>query len=100
MQKKIKFTFVQMLIQKDFRGGPTGVPRCGIRMEIIAFIEGWTVIGQILRHLNLREWLHQAPPPPFTPLRKKQIPIGSRKAHGFIHLYRIRYARRKCLGYD
>ena len=36
-------------------------------MEIIAFIEEWTIIRKILQHLNLWEQPQRAPPPPLLP---------------------------------
>ncbi len=33
-------------------------------MQIIAFIEEWSVIRKILQHLNLSEYSPRSPPPP------------------------------------
>jgi hypothetical protein len=55
------------LLKKIYEVDPLRCPRCGSRMEIIAFIEEWTVIRKILQHLNLRERPRRAPPPPLLP---------------------------------
>jgi hypothetical protein len=55
------------LLKKIYRVDALTCPRCGSRMEIIAFIEEWTVIRKILRHLNLWERPQRAPPPPLLP---------------------------------
>ena len=43
-------------------------------MEIIAFIEEWSVIRKMLRHLNLREQPRRAPPPPLLPHKPDSFP--------------------------
>ena len=55
------------LLKKIYEVDPLVCRRCGSRMEIIAFIEEWSVIRKILRHLNLWEQPRRAPPPPLLP---------------------------------
>ena len=55
------------LLKKIYVVDPLTCPRCRNRMEIIAFIEEWTVIRKILQHLNLWERPPRAPPPPLLP---------------------------------
>ena len=51
-------------IKKIYEVDPLSCPRCGNRMQIMAFIEDWTVIRKILQHLNLWERSPRSPPPP------------------------------------
>jgi hypothetical protein len=44
-------------------------------MEIIAFIEEWSVIRKILRHLNLREQPRRAPPPLLLPHKPETFAV-------------------------
>jgi hypothetical protein len=55
------------LLKKVYEVDPLRCPRCGNRMEIVAFIEEWTVIRKILQHLGLWERPQRAPPPPLLP---------------------------------
>ena len=55
------------LLKKIYKVDPLACPCCGSRMEIIAFIEDWSVIRKILQHLNLWERPQRAPPPPLLP---------------------------------
>ena len=52
------------LLKKIYEVDPLTCPRCGHRMQIIAFIEEWGVIRKILQHLNLWEHSSRSPPPP------------------------------------
>jgi hypothetical protein len=52
------------LLKKVYEVDPLRCPRCGNQMEIIAFIEEWTVIRKVLQHLGLWEKPQRAPPPP------------------------------------
>ena len=52
------------LLKKIYEVDPLTCPRCGNRMQIIAFIEEWGVIRKILQHLGLWEQPQRAPPPP------------------------------------
>ena len=51
-------------IKKIYEVDPLTCPRCGHQMQIMAFIEDWTVIRKILQHLNLWEHSSRSPPPP------------------------------------
>ena len=51
-------------MKKIYEADPLTCPRCGSQMQIIAFIEEWTVIRKILQHLNLWERPPRSPPPP------------------------------------
>jgi hypothetical protein len=50
------------LLKKIYKVDPLACPCCGSRMEIIAFIEDWSVIRKILQHLNLWEHSPRSPP--------------------------------------
>jgi hypothetical protein len=50
------------LLKKVYEVDPLTCPRCGHRMQIMAFIEDWTVIRKILQHLNLWEHSPRSPP--------------------------------------
>ena len=52
------------LLKKIYEVDPLSCRRCGSPMEIIAFIEEWTVIRKILQHLQLWERPPRSPPPP------------------------------------
>ena len=52
------------LLKKVYEVDPLSCPRCGNRMQIIAFIEECSVIRKILQHLNLWEHSPRSPPPP------------------------------------
>ena len=51
-------------IKKIDEVDPLRCPHCGHQMQIIAFIEQWSVIRKILQHLNLWEHSPRYPPPP------------------------------------
>ena len=52
------------VLKKIYEVDPLTCPRCGSQMEIIAFIEEWTVIRKILQHLGLWDRPQRSPPPP------------------------------------
>jgi hypothetical protein len=56
-------------INKIYEVDPLHCPRCGHQMQIMAFIEDWSVIRKILQHLNLWELPQRAPPPLLLPHR-------------------------------
>jgi len=52
------------LLKKIYEADPLTCPSCGSQMEIIAFIQEWSVIRKILQHLQLWERPPRSPPPP------------------------------------